>query len=97
MSFADTILGRRRPAAVRAVTLPRRAAYHPSPADWRDEIIYFLLPDRFSDGQERNRPLLDPGNRAQFRPQGWRWTRGADSGGSKYRAGTIAGTQSKFE
>ena len=27
--------------------------YFPSPADWRDEIIYFLLPDRFSDGKRR--------------------------------------------
>jgi len=48
MSFADANLGRGRPAAVRDVTLPRRTTYHPSPADWRDEIIYFLLPDRFS-------------------------------------------------
>jgi hypothetical protein len=26
-------------------------AYHPSPVDWRDEVLYFLLPDRFSDGK----------------------------------------------
>lgn len=32
--------------------------YFPSPRDWRDEILYFLLPDRFSDGQESSRPLL---------------------------------------
>jgi hypothetical protein len=32
--------------------------YTPSPADWRDEVLYFLLPDRFSDGQEATRPLL---------------------------------------
>ena len=38
---------------------PRRDALHPSPDDWRDEVLYFLLPDRFSDGQEHTRPLLD--------------------------------------
>ena len=45
-------------AAARA-RFPRRDAVHPSPGDWRDEVLYFLLPDRFSDGQEHTRPLLD--------------------------------------
>jgi hypothetical protein len=27
--------------------------YFPSPIDWRDEVLYFLLPDRFSDGNEK--------------------------------------------
>ena len=26
--------------------------YHPSPRDWSDQVIYFLLADRFSDGKE---------------------------------------------
>jgi glycosidase len=26
--------------------------YHPSPRDWSDQVIYFLLVDRFSDGTE---------------------------------------------
>ena len=26
-----------------------RIEYRPSPADWRDEVLYFLLPDRFTD------------------------------------------------
>ncbi len=25
---------------------------HASPVSWRDEIMYFMLPDRFSNGQE---------------------------------------------
>ena len=25
---------------------------HPSPAAWEDQVFYFLLVDRFSDGQE---------------------------------------------
>ncbi|HTE31333.1 MAG TPA: hypothetical protein VK666_13220, partial [Chryseolinea sp.] len=32
--------------------------YFPSPMDWRDEVLYFLLPDRFSDGKENTRSLL---------------------------------------
>ena len=52
MSFRDTILQNPRPASVRSITLPRRLQFFPSPADWRDEVLYFLLPDRFSDGGE---------------------------------------------
>ena len=37
-------------------------AFFPSPADWRDEVLYFLLPDRFSDGGEAGRPAAGPGN-----------------------------------
>jgi hypothetical protein len=29
---------------------PQREAVHASPPDWRDQVLYFLLPDRFSDG-----------------------------------------------
>jgi glycosidase len=28
--------------------------YHPSPTAWEDEILYFLMLDRFSDGRERD-------------------------------------------
>lgn len=96
MAFVDTVLGARRPAAVREVTLPRRALAHPSPADWRDEVIYFLLPDRFSDGQEAGRPLLDPVRQADFRPAGFRWDGWAESGGDRYQGGTLTGITSKL-
>ena len=62
MPFRDSMLGQARPPSVRAVDLPRRQQYFPSPADWRDEVLYFLLPDRFSDGREATRPLLDRRN-----------------------------------
>jgi glycosidase len=32
----------------------RQRAFHPSPAAWEDEVLYFLLIDRFSDGRENN-------------------------------------------
>jgi len=68
MSFAEDTLGQRRPESVHGIDLPRRQRYHPSPADWRDEALYFLLVDRFSDGLEHTRPLLDRRNRAAARP-----------------------------
>jgi hypothetical protein len=77
VDFVTATLGAKRPAAVRELTLPRRAHYHPSPGDWRDEVIYFLLPNRFSDGQEASRPLLDTANLATFRPASFRWNRWA--------------------
>ncbi|GAA3457098.1 alpha-amylase family glycosyl hydrolase [Dactylosporangium matsuzakiense] len=30
-----------------------RGPFHPSPDDWADEVLYFLIVDRFSDGGER--------------------------------------------
>lgn len=97
MSFSDTQLSALRPDAIRGVALPRREPYYPSPADWRDEVIYFLLVDRFSDGQEARRGLLDPGNRQAFRPAGWRWDRWAESGGARFQGGTLSGITSKLD
>ncbi len=102
MSFRDQALQRERPASVRAdVVLPRRQRYYPSPDDWRDEILYFLLVDRFSDGQEQTRPLLDRTNRAAARPSlpdgtAWRWDRWAESGAERWQGGTLQGVRSKL-
>ncbi len=101
MSFTDAQLSQNRPASVREIVLPRRERYHPSPADWRDEIFYFLLPDRFSDGQEQTRPLLDRGDLASARqalPDGatWRWDRWAQSGAERWQGGTLRGLRSKL-
>src|SRR5581483_9174798 len=95
-AFQQAQLATPRPKSVRSIDLPRRLRYHPSPADWRDEIIYFLLPDRFSDGREDTRPLLDPRNRQAFRPAGFRWDAWAQSGGSRWQGGTIKGVASKL-
>ncbi|MDD5363727.1 MAG: alpha-amylase family glycosyl hydrolase [Gallionellaceae bacterium] len=34
-------------------TALRRPAYTPSPAAWEDQVLYFLMLDRFSDGREQ--------------------------------------------
>ena len=97
MAFSQQSLSVIRPDSIRAVNLPRRESFYPSPADWRDEIIYFLLPDRFSDGQETGRPLLDPTNRMAFRPVGFRWDQWSASGSGRYQGGTIKGIVSKLD
>ena len=32
----------------------RRRTFTPSPAAWEDQVLYFLLFDRFSDGREKD-------------------------------------------
>lgn len=59
MGFVEDTLAAPRPDALAALDLPRRQHYHPSPDSWQDEVVYFLLVDRFSDGVESTRPLLD--------------------------------------
>ncbi len=97
MSFSTQSLAAPRPDSIRTVTLPRRQPFHPSPADWRDEIIYFLLVDRFSDAQEGTRPLLDPTKRTDFRPAGFRWDQWSGSGSGRYQGGTLKGVASKLD
>lgn len=101
MSFADLMLGRPRPEEVGGLSLPRRQRYFPSPGDWRDEVLYFLLVDRFSDGGEASRPLLDRKNLPEARKklpggQAWRWDRWAESGGDRWQGGTLQGVASKL-
>jgi glycosidase len=97
MSFANDVLGRRRPNSVRqGIALPRRQSYYPSPVDWRDEILYFLLVDRFSDGQEHTRPLLDRQNLSRARSESWRWDEWAESGANRWQGGTLRGVKSKL-
>ncbi|MFO1497229.1 MAG: alpha-amylase family glycosyl hydrolase [Verrucomicrobiota bacterium] len=97
MAFRDTMLAQPRPARVRSIPFPRRERYFPSPGDWRDEVLYFLLPDRFSDGKEATRPLLDRGNLPGARPAGFRFDRWAESGGERWQGGTIQGIRSKLD
>jgi len=99
--FAEKALGRSRPDSIDDdVILPRRQQYYPSPVDWRDEILYFLLADRFSDGQEKGRRLLDRTDLWKARPntgsKSWSWQLWADSGSSRWQGGTLNGIASKL-
>jgi len=97
MAFRDLILGRPRPARVREIDLPRREQFFPSPGDWRDEVIYFLLPDRFSDGREASRPAVDAAGAPGARAAGFRFDHWARSGHDRFQGGTIKGIQSKLD
>jgi len=101
-TFADALLGRPTPRELRGIPRAGEETFHPSPADWRDEVLYFLLPDRFSDGGEGDRPLLDRSRRDAARPvpadaQTWRWDRWARSGAERWQGGTIRGITSKLD
>ncbi|MFZ1803526.1 MAG: alpha-amylase family glycosyl hydrolase [Nitrospira sp.] len=98
---AQDLLSRPIPQNLTDIALPRRVKFHSSPGDWRDEVLYFLLVDRFSDGREASRPLLDRTRRAAFRPHGhhrqpWRWDRWAESGAHRWQGGTLKGVESKL-
>lgn len=101
-----SLLGGERPSNLRTVRdLLNQArhegvTWHPSPFDWRDEVLYFLLPDRFSDGGEAGRPLLTRANiealrRAPSRPD-INWQQWA-AAGSRFNGGTLNGITSKLE
>ena len=93
---ADTV------ATVSAALVRARdvGGYYSSPADWRDEILYFLLPDRFSDGREGDRPLLTRAEIRALRTQsdrpGWSWKAWADSG-KRWQGGTVNGVRGRLD
>lgn len=100
--FAKNALGQERPPSIRRnVVLPRHHQYYPSPVDWRDEVLYFLLVDRFSDGGEAKRPPLDRKNLWAARPapssgKSWEWQQWVNSGASHFQGGTLKGVRSKL-
>lgn len=82
------------PTTLADVELTPRGPVHPSPLDWRDQSVYFLLPDRFSDGQEAGRPLYDPHNPTAHRIRDRRaWMQG----GKSWQGGTLNGIASKLD
>src|SRR6266498_2741266 len=82
--------------------------FFPSPTAWEDQVLYFLLVDRFSDGNEKgyrglNGNVISTGTTPLFRPadalnavqteaDAARWR---DAGG-RYVGGTLAGATSKL-
>ncbi|SDZ24634.1 Glycosidase [Geodermatophilus africanus] len=74
--------------------------YYPSPADWRDEVLYFLLPDRFSDGRESGRELLTRAEIQRLRSHpgrpGWNWQAWAESG-KRWQGGTLDGIRGRLD
>ena len=74
--------------------------YTASPVDWRDEVLYFLLPDRFSDNREATRPLLTRAEIRRLRQTSTsrpdiQWNQWADSG-KRWQGGTINGIRGRL-
>ena len=81
---------------------PIHPAYTPSPDDWRDNVLYFLLPDRFAvegiTGQplDRRDPETAQQNITAARPANLSWKDWCDSGSGRYQGGTIKGIQEQL-
>ena len=82
------------PRALSNADLTPRGRVFPSPINWRDQILYQLLPDRFSDGQEMQRPLFERNNPKQFKASHkGNWM----AAGQKFNGGTLKGIESKLD
>ncbi len=82
------------PQQLSSVNLEPRGRVFPSPTSWRDQILYFLLPDRFSDGKEATKPTFSPANPSEFKtPDKATWM----ATGKKFQGGNIRGITSKLD
>ncbi|UFP95048.1 alpha-amylase family glycosyl hydrolase [Gloeobacter morelensis] len=89
-----TTIEEKAPRKLSEADLRPRSQVHPSPASWRDQFLYQLLPDRFSDGREAERPLFDPTDPARFQVK----DRGAwMAAGKRFVGGTLKGVISKLD
>src|SRR2546422_8424654 len=82
--------------------------FFPSPAAWEDQVLYFLMLDRFSDGHEQgfrgnNRRRVRGGTTPQFQPtdaeNAFRTPEEADrwrEAGARWVGGTLKGLTSKI-
>lgn len=78
--------------------------FHPSPAHWEDQVLYFLMLDRFSDGKENNFPdndgnLVGNGETAPYDPEKDYENNTADSRdkqGMKWNGGNLKGLTTKL-
>lgn len=92
-----------RPSSLRSVpdllSRARQIGGWASPRDWRDEVLYFLLPDRFSEGREEARPLLTRDAIRSLRDQpgrnDWSWHDWAESG-KRWQGGTLRGIRGRL-
>ncbi|HTL27935.1 MAG TPA: alpha-amylase family glycosyl hydrolase [Tepidisphaeraceae bacterium] len=81
------------PTSLELANLQARGPVHPSPENWDSQILYFFLPDRFSDGREEERPLFDFNNPEQFRAHDRKaWM----EAGRNFQGGTLKGARTKL-
>ena len=92
-SILSVIIEENAPTRVSDADLKPRGRVHPSPASWRDQVLYFLLPDRFSDGREDEHPLFDRSDTQRYKADKRSWM----EGGKAFQGGTLKGIQSKLD
>lgn len=90
------------------VALRNGRTYHPSPIAWEDQVLYFLLVDRFSDGQEHGYrdnagQIVTAGSTAPFTPSDRDNAIDTESdaavwreSGNRWVGGSLKGLQSKL-
>jgi hypothetical protein len=83
------------PTLLAEAALTPRGPVYPSPSTWRDQLLYFLLPDRFSDGREeetggRASTGAGPSSSAPLDKRAWM------EAGKVFQGGTLRGIQSKL-
>jgi glycosidase len=88
----SVIIEQSAPTRLSDAELKPHGRVHPSPSIWRDQVLYFLLPDRFSDGHEDERPLFDRSDPQRHRADKHVWM----EGGRVFQGGTLKGIQSKL-
>ena len=82
------------PTTTKNLNLNPRGRVYPSPALWKNHVFYQILPDRFSDGRESERPLFDAHNPTQFQaPNKQDWM----AAGLRFNGGTLQGIRSKLD
>lgn len=82
------------PETVEDLDLRPRGRVSPSPVLWRNHVFYQILPDRFSDGREQERPLFDRDHPEQFLvTDKAAWMRA----GLEFNGGTLRGILSKLD
>nr|WP_221374226.1 alpha-amylase family glycosyl hydrolase [Actinoplanes polyasparticus] len=69
-------------------------AFHPSPAAWEDEVLYFLMLDRFADGDDTTPMLTDADRDSAWRTEESKqqWQRA----GTEWAGGTLAGLRGRL-
>lgn len=75
--------------------ITQQQSYYPSPRSWEDQVVYFLLVDRFSDGKENESRLYTPKDyeniKKNKKEREWlEWS-------TRFNGGTIKGIISKLE
>jgi glycosidase len=89
-----TIIEEVAPIELSKADLTPRGKVHPSPIHWRDQILYQILPDRFSDGLEDDRVLYDPDKPERHQVEdraAWM------QAGTRFVGGTLKGIESKLD